>query len=139
MWSHRLRPRERAQPNRRSTWFPPAHAGRRWWARGIASDCGPTLLRQLVISAFVTIPPVLAQSSGVGCDGATRLLWMGNNLSISLWKLDSNLSSLGSVVYGPFDQWIPQGITTACNNNTYVLWLRTDGAVTIWQVDANLN
>jgi hypothetical protein len=93
----------------------------------------------VVISAFVTIQPVLAQSSGVGCDGATRLLWKGTNLSISLWKLDSNLNSLGSVVYGPIDGWTPQGITTACNNNTYVLWLRTDGAISIWQVDANLN
>jgi hypothetical protein len=26
-------------------------------------------------------------------------------------------------VYGPYDGWLPIGITTACNNFTYVLWL----------------
>ena len=92
-----------------------------------------------VISVFVTVQPVLAQSSGVGCDGNTRLLWKGTNQSISLWELDSNLNYIGSHVYGPYPGFLPQSITTACNNNTYVLWLRTDGLVSIWQVDANLN
>ena len=91
-----------------------------------------------VISVFVTVPPVLAQTSGVGCDGNTRLLWKGTN-QISLWELDSNLNYLTSHNYGPYSNFLPEYITTACNNNTYVLWLRSDGAASIWQVDANLN
>jgi hypothetical protein len=109
--------------------------------------CRQSLLAvAVVISAFVTIQPVLAQSSGVGCDGATRLLWKGTNASISLWKLDSNLNILGNAVYGPYVGWAPAGITTACNNNTYVLWLGLtadglafNGAALIQRLDANLN
>ena len=108
--------------------------------------CRQSLLAvAVVISAFVTIQPVLAQSSGVGCDGATRLLWTGTNASISLWKLDSNLNVLSKTAYGPYAGWYPAGITTACNNNTYVLWLglATDelaynGTALIQQLDANL-
>ena len=108
--------------------------------------CRQSLLAvAVVISAFVTIQPVLAQSSGVGCDGATRLLWTGTNASISLWKLDSNLNVLSKTAYGPYAGWYPAGITTACNNNTYVLWLGLtanaldfNGAALIQQLDANL-
>jgi hypothetical protein len=92
-----------------------------------------------VISVFVTVQPVLAQSSGVGCDGNTRLLWKGEDQSISLWKLDSGLNYLGSHVYGPYLGYFPLGITAACNNDTYVLWLGPNGLATLWQVDANLN
>jgi hypothetical protein len=92
-----------------------------------------------LITALVIIQPVSAQSNGVGCDGNTRFIWKASDSSISLWKLDSNLNLIGSHVYGPYDGWLPIGMTTACNNSTYVLWLRTDGLVTIWQVDSNLN
>ena len=109
--------------------------------------CRQSLLAvAVVISAFVTIQPVLAQSSGVGCDGATRLLWTGTNASISLWKLDSNLNVLSKTAYGPYAGWYPAGITTACNNNTYVLWLGLtanaldfNGTALIQRLDANLN
>ena len=108
--------------------------------------CRQSLLAvAVVISAFVTIQPVLAQSSGVGCDGATRLLWTGTNASISLWKLDSNLNVLSKTAYGPYAGWYPAGITTACNNNTYVLWLGLtadqlafNGTALIQKLDANL-
>jgi hypothetical protein len=108
--------------------------------------CRQSLLAvAVVISAFVTIQPVLAQSSGVGCDGATRLLWKGTNASISLWELDSNLNPLANATYGPYAEWSPAGITTACNNNTYVLWLGLtnglafNGTALIQQLDPNLN
>lgn len=109
--------------------------------------CRQSLLAvAVVISAFMTIQPVLAQSSGVGCDGATRLLWRGTNASITLWKLDSNLNRIANATYGPYAGWSPAGITTACNNNTYALWLGLtvnglafNGAALIQQFDPNLN
>jgi hypothetical protein len=108
--------------------------------------CRQSLLAvAVVISAFVTIQPVLAQSSGVGCDGATRLLWKGINQSIALWKLDANLNFLTDAGFGPYKGWAPEAITTACNNNTYVLWLGLtadelafNGTALIQQLDANL-
>ena len=108
--------------------------------------CRQSLLAvAVVISAFVTIQPVLAQSSGVGCDGATRLLWRGINQSITLWKLDATLNFLTNASFGPYKGWAPEAITTACNNNTYVLWLGLtadqlafNGTALIQKLDANL-
>ncbi len=80
-----------------------------------------------------------AQSSGVGGDGYTRLLWTATDSSISLWKLDPVLNFVTSHLYGPYDGWTPVGITTTFNNNTCVLWKRTDGVINLWTVDPNLN
>jgi hypothetical protein len=80
-----------------------------------------------------------AQSSGIGGDGVTRLLWRGTDGSISLWKLDGNLNFLGNHNYGPYYGWEPIAITSAANSWTYVLWRYTDNSVSLWAVDPNLN
>jgi hypothetical protein len=80
-------------------------------------------------------PGVLsAQTSGVGGDGFTRLLWRGTNGSISLWKLDGNLNEMGVHVYGPFPDYDPIAITAAANSYTYVLWRNTDNSISLWGV-----
>jgi hypothetical protein len=82
---------------------------------------------------------VSAQTSGIGADGLTRLLWRGTDGEISLWRLDTSLNFVDFHAYGPFAGWSPVAITTAHNNNTYVLWRNTDGSISLWLVDPNLN
>jgi hypothetical protein len=93
------------------------------------------------ITMWATIQPgtLSAQTSGIGGDANTRVLWKGTDSRISLWKLDPNLNFVTAQGYGPYNGWVPVAITTANNNNTYVLWRRTDGVITVWLVDANLN
>jgi hypothetical protein len=93
------------------------------------------------ITMWATIQPgtLSAQTSGIGGDAGTRLLWRGTDNRISLWKLNPNLSFNSSLQYGPFDTWLPIAITTRNDNNTVVLWRRTDGLISVWLVDANLN
>jgi len=105
-----------------------------------------TLRRKLlvvaaVILAWTAIQPGIAsaQTSGIGSDGFTRVLWRGTDGSISLWKLDGSLNFMTNHVYGPYPGYTPIAITTAANNNTYVLWRYTDGSIALWEVDANLN
>jgi hypothetical protein len=88
------------------------------------------------ITMWATIQPgtASAQSSGIGGDGVTRILWTGTDGRISLWKLGGP-----SAAYGPYDGWIPVAITTRNDNKTVVLWRRTDGLMTVWLVDTNLN
>jgi hypothetical protein len=80
-----------------------------------------------------------AQTSGIGGDGNTRLLWRATDGSISLWKLNGVLAYLGSHVYGPYATWEPVSITTAQNSYTYVLWRNTNNSISLWAVDPNLN
>ena len=81
---------------------------------------------------------VSAQTSGIGGDGYTRLLWRATNGSISLWKLNPFLASPVSHVYGPYATWEPVAITTAQNSWTYVLWRNTNNSISLWAVDPNL-
>jgi hypothetical protein len=106
----------------------------------------PTLHRRLLkialaIMFWTSVQPGTssAQTSGVGSDGFTRLLWRGTDSSISLWKCNPALVSCVSHLYGPYAAWTPIAMTTANNNNTYILWKNTDGTATVWLVDANLN
>lgn len=93
-----------------------------------------------VIGAAVIHPATLsAQTSGIGGDGYTRLLWRGTDSRISLWKLDPVLNAAGDHQYGPYAGWLPIAITVANNSYTYVLWRHTNGTVTVWAVDPNLN
>jgi hypothetical protein len=105
--------------------------------------------RLLAIAAFTILAiihpgTVSAQTSGVGGDGFTRLLWVMNG-DMVLWKLDPNLNMVASKDYGSFPGYDLIGITTAPNNNTYVLWSYHASAssgntsITLWLVDANLN
>jgi hypothetical protein len=93
------------------------------------------------ITMWATIQPstASAQSSGIGGDAWTRLLWTATDSHISLWKVDPVLNNAVSHEYGPYDGYSPIAITTTNNNNTCVLWKRTDGAISLWTVDANLN
>jgi hypothetical protein len=80
-----------------------------------------------------------AQTSGVGSDGITRLMWRGTDGSISLWKLDQNMNFLSYKVFGPVNEWTPVALTVGSDNNTYLLWRSTNGAGAIWRIDPNGN
>src|SRR5436190_3817697 len=92
------------------------------------------------VAMWVTVQPgtLSAQTSGVGGDGFTRLLWRNTDSQISLWKLDSNLNATAFQEYGPFLGWLPIAITTAPNNTTCVLWRNSEGRISLWLIDANL-
>jgi hypothetical protein len=75
----------------------------------------------------------------LGGDGYARAMWRGTDGSISIWKLDPSLNSVGSQNYGPYSGWSPIAMTTAGSNLSYVLWNFVDGTAEVWQVDANLN
>ncbi|MGB6175968.1 MAG: hypothetical protein WBF43_06455 [Methylocella sp.] len=94
-----------------------------------------------VITVCATIQPgtLSAQTSGIGGDANTRLLWRGTDNRISLWKLDHSLNYVTSTVYGPYDTWLPIALTTNADNNTVVLWRNTNGSISLWKVDPNLN
>jgi hypothetical protein len=105
-----------------------------------------TLLKKCLFTAAVTViaaavnpGTMFAQTSGVGSDGYTRILWRGTDGEISLWKLDGNLNYVGSHAYGPYDGWIPLAITVGQDNYARVLWKNTQGAISLWNVDPNLN
>jgi hypothetical protein len=67
------------------------------------------------MSAFET--GAFAQTSGVGSDGQTRILWRGTDGSVSLWNVDASLNYLAYHAYGPYDGWIPIALTTAPNKH----------------------
>jgi len=93
----------------------------------------------IAIWAIFQSGDVSAQTSGIGGDGYTRLLWRGTDGQISLLRLDPSLGLVDSHAYGPYAGWSPIAVTTARNNNTYVLWRNTDGSISLWLVDPNLN
>jgi hypothetical protein len=94
-----------------------------------------------LVAIWAAVQPgtLSAQTSGVGCDGYTRLLWRGTDSSINLWNLDPSLNLSASVIYGPYEAWSAVAITVGCDNYTRVLWQNTDGAIDLWLVDPNLN
>jgi hypothetical protein len=79
------------------------------------------------------------QTSGMGMDGITRVLWQGPNSSIAVWKLDSNLNFVKGVAYGTTDGWIPVALTVGNDNYTRVMWRSTEGALALWGLDPDLN
>jgi len=79
-----------------------------------------------------------AQTSGVGTDGYTRVLWRATDGSVSVWKVDANLNYVDSHVYGPYDGWSPLSLAVNSNNRTYLLWRNTSGQAAIWWLDQNL-
>jgi hypothetical protein len=76
-----------------------------------------------------------AQTSGVGHDGITRLMWRGTDGSFSLWRLNQDLTFASYKVFGPVYEWTPVALTVGSDNNTYVLWRSTNGAAAIWRID----
>jgi hypothetical protein len=106
-----------------------------------------TLRSTLIVLVAVTVlglvlqPGVLsAQTSGVGADGLTRLLWRGTDGEISVWRLNANLSFNNFHAYGPYAGWKPIAITVGVQNNrTYVLWRHTGGSISLWWLDRALN
>ena len=82
---------------------------------------------------------VSVQTSRVGNDGFTRVLWRGTDGSVSLYKLDANLNFVAEKAFEPHPGWKPLAITAADNNNTYILWANTDGRASLWKVDGHLN
>jgi len=81
----------------------------------------------------------VAQTSGVGWDGYTRLLWRASDQHAALWTLDSNLNFVSGIGYGPYFGWVPVALTTGNKNYSYVLWRTTTGNAAIWLLDPYLN
>jgi hypothetical protein len=104
-----------------------------------------TLSRLLGVAAAITILSMIqpgivsAQTSGVGPDGFTRILWRGTDGRISLWKLNASLDHVSDVQYGPYPGYDPIALTVGPSNYTYVLWRHTSGSISLWRVDSNLN
>jgi hypothetical protein len=94
-----------------------------------------------IILAWNAIHPGVAsaQTSGVGGDGITRILWRGTDGKISVWKLDGSLNGIGAREYGPLPGWTPVAMTVGANNNSYILWRHSSGWTSIWRLDADLN
>jgi hypothetical protein len=94
-----------------------------------------------VTLGWMTFNPrlVSAQTSGIGSDLITRVLWRGTDGSASIWRLNQNLEGVGARVIEPQIGWTPIALTVAPNNNTYLLWRHSDGRMSIWQFDADLN
>jgi hypothetical protein len=104
------------------------------------------LSKQLLLAAasavvWASVHPanLSAQTSGVGSDGSTRVLWRATNGSVSVWKVDANLNYVDSHIYGPYDGWTPLGLAVSSNNRTYLLWRNTNGEAAVWWLDQNLN
>jgi hypothetical protein len=99
------------------------------------------LMSMMTVAALSAIQPgvVSAQTSGVGPDGFTRILWRGTDGKVVLWKLNAGLLKEAGVEYGPYPGYDPIAITVGSNNNTYVLWAHTNGSVALWMVDSTLN
>jgi hypothetical protein len=103
------------------------------------------LSKLLTLAAVVTVLSAIhpgissAQTSGVGPDGFTRILWRGTDGRISLWKLNAALQHVSDIQYGPYAGWDPIAMTVGTNNNTYVLWRYTDNSISLWRLDSNLN
>jgi hypothetical protein len=94
-----------------------------------------------IVAVWVGIHPgtLSAQTSGVGCDGYTRLLWRGTDSSSILWNLDPSLNYVGaSSVYGPYIGWIPVSIAVGCDDYTRLLWKDTDGTAGLWLLSPTL-
>jgi hypothetical protein len=91
-----------------------------------------------VVWASVYPSNLSAQTSGVGTDGYTRVLWRATNGSVSVWKVDADLNYVDSHVYGPYDGWTPLSLAVSSNNRTYLLWRNTSGQANVWWLDQNL-
>jgi hypothetical protein len=91
--------------------------------------------------AVIQPGPLSAQTSGVGGDGETRLLWRHpTNGSIFIQALDTTLHHIRfSSVFNPPLGMHVVAITTAANSNTYILWTRTDGTISLWLLNPVLN
>jgi hypothetical protein len=98
-----------------------------------------TLMMTVTVLSAIQPGIVSAQTSGVGPDGFTRILWRGTDGRISIWKLNASLLHVADVQHGPHPPYDPIAITVGSNNHTYVLWANTNGAISLWRLDSNLN
>src|SRR5947209_6261721 len=96
--------------------------------------CKELILAAATAVVWASVHPsnLSAQTSGVGSDGYTRVLWRATNGSVSVWKVDSNLNYTDSHIYGPYDGWTPLSLAVSSNNRTYLLWRNTSGQAAIW-------
>src|SRR4051794_14365399 len=102
--------------------------------------CKPLLMAAVGAVVWASVHPSImsAQTSGVGSDGNTRVLWRATNGSVSVWKVDASLNYVDSHIYGPYDGWTPLSLAVSSNNRTYLLWRNTNGQAALWWLDENL-
>jgi len=99
------------------------------------------LASMMAVAVLSAIHPGIAsaQTSGVGPDGFTRILWRGTDGKVVLWKLNASLAKVAGVEYGPYPGYDPIAMTVGSDNSTYVLWAHNNGSISLWKVDKNLN
>src|ERR1700759_5553560 len=71
------------------------------------------LLMLFISAAFLLLNSTasFAQTSGRGSDGYTRVMWIGNDSSFQVWKLDNGLNYVYGVTDGPYPGWAPIAFT----------------------------
>jgi hypothetical protein len=81
-----------------------------------------------------------AQTTGVGDDGETSLMWKGFDSSVTLYRLDPTLTSIAvNASYGPYIGYTPIAMTTDAFSNSHIVWSYTDGSICLWTLDPSMN
>jgi hypothetical protein len=104
--------------------------------------CSTNLVLMLCLAtvwAVLSPATMSGQTSGIGTDGYTRVLWQGADSSIAVWKLDGNLNFVSAATDGPYEGWIPVALAVGDDNYTRVMWRSTTGGLALWLLDPNLN
>jgi hypothetical protein len=111
--------------------------------------CLRSSMRQLAcaivaaVSFYVTasmFSAASAQTTGVGDDGETGLMWKGFDSSITLYRLDPTLTFIAADErYGPYVGYTPIAMTTDAFSDSHVVWSYTDGSISFWTLDASMN
>ena len=99
----------------------------------------------VAVAAFTCISaasaiPAFAQTTGVGDDEETSLMWKGFDSSVALWRLDPSLTTVvASQNYGPYIGYTPIALTTDLFSESHIAWSYTDGSISLWTLDSAMN
>jgi hypothetical protein len=99
----------------------------------------PLIVGLALCSTGIQPRVAVAQTSGIGSDGNTRILWKNVTGEIDLWDVNAALNLFADAAYGPYPGYTPVALTVGWNDYSYVLWNYVDGTAVIWVVDPYLN
>ena len=100
------------------------------------------LAAAVVMSAIASSGAVFAQTSGVGSDAITRVMWRGTDGTDLLQAFDINLHDIPAMqrIHGPYEGWAPVALTTCYgSNSSFLLWRTSDGRISLWRLNAQLD
>lgn len=104
----------------------------------LRSHCKRTMLVLVATLAAIAPAAMLAQTSGTGLDGYTRVYWQGTDSSVVIYKLDAALNVVQTVTIPAISGWIPIGLTVGGDDYTRLMWRNTDGQLSVWLMDPSL-